>query len=203
MRSSRSFSRLLAILLLSGAFLPGAELTVTAGAQITPDKTAINQYGVWPQDSRVGPSAGMEYIFDLGAHQGIGFLVDYANTDTRLANMDFNTWTMTRLVFAPEYVYRFRKGRFSPFLKAGVGGMITVSGKAAGAPDAPGVGLDGRTDEIAGVGMSYAFSRHFSVLAEYDCNFFRNPDFTDHTWHPQRNEVSEPKIGLTYRFGRE
>ena len=191
--------RLLGFLLIGG-LASAADLTFTAGAQITPDKTAVNWQGLQPQDSRIGPSAGVEYVFHVGTHHGIGFLVDYANANTRLADFGFNTWTMTRLVFAPEYVYRFSAGKVSPFVKAGVGGMITISGKAS-APTAPGVGLDGRLDEIVGAGTSYRLSRHFRLLAEYDCHLFRNPDFTDHTWHPQRNEVSEPKIGLTYTFG--
>ena len=56
-------------------------------------------------------------------------------------------------------------------------------------------------DEIVAAGITYRFSRRFSAVAEYDCHLFRNPDFTDHTWHPSRNEVSESKISLTYTFG--
>jgi hypothetical protein len=81
--------------------------------------------------------------------------------------------------------------------------MLTVSGLPSGWPHGAPVGLDGRMDEIVGTGVNYRLSRRFSLLAEYDCHFFRNPDFTDHTWHPERNEVSEPKIGLTYTFGGE
>ena len=56
------------------------------------------------QDSRTGPAADVVYMFRLGRHHGIGFLADYADTDTRLADFALNTWTMTWVVFAPEYM---------------------------------------------------------------------------------------------------
>jgi hypothetical protein len=40
--------------------------------------------------------------------------------------------------------------------------------------------LDGLLEEVVGAGASYAISRKFRLLAEYDVRLFRNPDFTDH-----------------------
>jgi hypothetical protein len=45
-------------------------------------------------------------------------------------------------------------------------------------------------EEIAGMGIQRG---NFSV--EYDSHFLRNPDFTDHTWHPERNVISAVMIG--------
>jgi hypothetical protein len=109
---------------------------------------------------------------------------------------------MNRISLDAAYEYRWRAGKISPFVKVGGGSMVILSGRASGAPH-PLVGADSRLQEIAGAGFNYPLSRRFSLLAEYDCRFFRNPDFTDHHWHPERNEVSEPKFGFTYTFGRE
>jgi hypothetical protein len=189
-------SRFLAYFLVA-ATLPAADLTVTTGAQFTPNKTA--DAGLYQQQSRPGPSAGVGLAHWFGAHQGIAFEVDYANTNTRLADFSQNTWTMNRLSFDGVYEYRWNFRRISPFAKGGIGSMLTLSGEA---PAKVPVGMDGRLEEVAGVGVSYRLRHGFSAIAEYDCRFFRNPDFTDHTWKPQRNEVSEPKVGLTYSFGR-
>jgi hypothetical protein len=187
------------VLLCMAAVLPGADLTMTTGVQITPDKTA--DAGLYPQQSRPGPSVGIEYGHWFTSHHGVVFGVDYANTDTRLADFTANNWTMNRLGFDAAYEYRWNFRGVSPFAKLGIGSLVTLSGQAPG--NVP-VGVDWRLEELAGVGVSYRLSRRFGLLAEYECHFFRNPDFSDHAWYPQRNEVSEPKFGITYTFsGRE
>jgi opacity protein-like surface antigen len=80
--------------------------------------------------------------------------------------------------------------------------MITISGHASGGPL---VGIDWRMEEIAGAGVEYRLTRRIALNAEYVARFVRNPDFSDHDWHPERNVVSEPRIGITYmlRYSRE
>lgn len=175
-----------------------SELTLTMGGQITPDKTADS--GRVQQISRPGPSAGIEYRSWFTRHQGAAFQTNYANTNTRLADFALNTWTMNRFGVDGLYTYRWFVHRFTPFAEAGIGSLVTLSGHAP-PPGNAFVGADVRLEELAGLGVSYPLSRRFSILAEYQCHFFRNPDFGDHGWHPERNEVSEPKIGLTYFFG--
>ena len=181
------------------ALTRGDDLTATVGAQITPNKTAL-EYGLeQPQQSRPGPSVGLDYRHWFTAHQGVDVEVDYANTNTQLQNFLYNTWTMNRLSLDGAYEYRWTKGKLSPYLKAGLGSLVTLSGRA----DPPGVGwvgVDTRLEELVGAGLNYRLSKRFSLLAEYECHLFRNPDFSDHSWHPQRNEVSEPKLGITYTF---
>jgi hypothetical protein len=173
-----------------------SDLTITTGAQITPNKTADN--GAYKQQSRLGPSVGVEFRKWFSAHHGLEAEGNFGNTDTRLANFTLNNWTMNRLSLDGAYVYRFSARKVSPFIKAGVGVMVTISGHA---PNNVLVGLDDRMEEIAGVGINYHIGRKLSLSAEYECRFVLNSNFSDNAWKPRRNEVSEPKIGLTYTFG--
>ena len=192
-------TRLLALSLVVTALAAADDLTATFGTQITPDRTATTQTGIYPQQSRPGPSVGIEYEHWFNSHHGVAFAVNYSNTNTQLADFALNTWTMNRLSFDGEYKYHWNFGKISPFAKAGIGSLVTLSGEAPPPGKFP-VGLDVRLEEIAGAGLSYRLSRRFRLLAEYECRFFRNPDFSDHGWHPQRNEVSEAKFGIGYAF---
>lgn len=179
--------------------MQAADLAVLTGIEITPDRTALAPAGVQQQKSRPGPSAGLAYRKWFTTHQGFGAEASFANTNTRLANFAENNWIMNRVSVDGVYTYRWVDRRFAPFLKGGVGTMITIGGQA---PSHALVGLDWRMEEVAGAGFTYRLSPQFGFIAEYNSRFFRNPDFSDHLWHPQRNVVSEPRIGITYTVGR-
>jgi len=190
--------RLVVSIALCGACMMYAqEITISTGAQITPDRTAIAADGVQPQISRIGPTVDAGAKFWLSRHSGLFAESTFGNTNTQLADFTGNTWTMNRVSVDAGYVYRWTRTRWTPYVRAGAGTMITISGQAPGGPR---VGIDWRMEEIAGAGMEYRFTRSFSLNTEYLARFFRNPDFSDHEWHPQRNIVSEPRIGITYRL---
>ncbi len=174
------------------------EITITTGAQFTPNRNALDGAGVQRQISRTGPSGAAGVKFWLSSHSGLFAEATFANTNTQLADFARNTWTMNRVSIDAGYIYRLNRGRWAPYVKAGAGSMITISGRAPGGPE---VGLDCRMEEIAGPGVEYRLGRRFSFQAEYLARFFRNPDFSDHGWHPERNVISEPRIGIAYRLG--
>lgn len=179
--------------------MEAGEIALVSGAQLTPDRTAVDSAGLQQQKSRPGPSAGFVYTTWLGRHQGVGAEANLGNTNTRLADFASNNWTMNRVSVDGFYIYRWPRGNFTPFVKGGVGSMILVSGAA---PSHIVVGLDWRMEQIAGAGFTYRLSPQFGFTAEYQSRFFRNPDFSDHQWHPQRNVLSEPRIGLTWNVHR-
>lgn len=188
---------LVSLALYCACMMQAQEITITTGAQITPNRTAMAPAGVQPQISRLGPTAGLAAKFWLSRHSGLFAESTFGNTNTQLADFSGNTWTMNRVSVDAGYVYRLPRTRWTPYFRAGAGTMITISGRASGGPR---VGIDWRMEEIAGAGVEYRLTRNFSLNTEYLARFFRNPDFSDHDWHPERNIVSEPRIGITYRL---
>jgi hypothetical protein len=174
------------------------DITILTGVQLTPNRTAIAADGLQRQISRAGPSAGIGARFWLSGHSGLFAESTLGNTNTQLADFALNSWTMNRVSVDGGYIYRIPRGRWTPYVRGGAGTMITISGHAPGGQQA---GLDWRMEEIAGAGAEYRVGRRFSLNAEYLARFFRNPDFSDHSWRPERNMVSEPRIGITYRLG--
>lgn len=186
------------IALSCACMMQAQDLTFTTGVQLTPDRTAISTSGLQPQISRVGPAAGLGVRFWLSKHSGLFGESTFGNTNTQLADFTGNTWTMNRVCIDAGYVYRFIRARWTPYLRAGAGTMVTISGQAPGGPR---VGIDWRMEEVAGAGMEYGLTRRLWLNGEYLTRFFRNPDFSDHEWHPERNIVSEPRIGITFKLG--
>lgn len=169
------------------------DLTVTTGIAITPLRTADD--GRWNQESRLGPTAGLEYRF----FKGFFAEANYVNTNTRLGDYSINLWTMTRASVDGGYMPTKRLGKYELYAKGAIGAMTLVSGKAL---DLASAGLDDRLEWVVGAGVRRNLLNHLSIGVEYEGRIIRNPDFSDHTWHPQMNLLSEPKLTLTYRFAR-
>jgi hypothetical protein len=169
------------------------DLTVTAGLAVTPDRKATED-GTWNQESKNGPAVGVEYQ----AWKNLFTELDYVNTNTRLQNYAINTWTMNRLSLDAGYEHRWHTGKLAPFVKVGTGVMILLSGHATNYSN---VGLDDRMEVLTGAGVRYRLSNHMSAILEYEGRIIRNPDFSDHSWKPERNFLTEGKAGLSYTFG--
>lgn len=187
------------LLLLSALSVNAADVTITAGLPVTPNRTATDTYSgahLWNQESRIGPGAGISYRLRWGLFGE----ANWSNTSTRLADYSINYWTMNRVSIDAGYEHRWRVAGWVPYMRAGIGTTVFISGEALNATSA---GLDCRLDELGGAGVRHGLSRKLSAVLEYDARFLRNPDFADHTWHPQRNVISEPKIGITYTLGVE
>lgn len=168
------------------------ELTVTAGLAVTPNRKAT-EGGTWNQESKNGPSLGVEYQ----AWKGVFTELNYVNTNTRLQNYAINTWTMNEVSLDAGYERRWHTGKLSPFIKLGGGVMVIMSGQAT---DHSSAGLDKRMEVLTGAGVRYRLSNHVYAVLEYEGRIIRNPDFSDHSWKPERNFLSEGKIGISYDF---
>jgi outer membrane immunogenic protein len=94
------------------------------------------------------------------------------------------------------YVYRHRIHGFTPFVEAGVGGLVFNPS------DAPDANSQARAAFVYGAGADFNLTHHVFVRAEYRGLVYNSPTFdlaatlgTDRVTHR-----AEPSIGFGYRF---
>jgi opacity protein-like surface antigen len=94
------------------------------------------------------------------------------------------------------YVYRHPLHRFTPFVEAGVGGLIFDP------TDAPGASTQARAAFVYGAGADFSLTHRLFARAEYRGFIYNSPTFdltpaagTDRVTHR-----AEPSIGFGYRF---
>jgi hypothetical protein len=177
----------MAFALLLAAPLCAGQIELNSGWSYTPTGRDIGS--AITQSSKPTPFARIDYRI----WRGFGLESTFTPTTTRLHDnpaiyTEFNRvnqWRMQRLSLDPTYTQRL--GRHW-FVRGGAGAMMTLSGKAQnGIP----VGADQRFEEIAG--LDYTRGR---MIWGYTAHFVRNPDFSDHGWHAQRNVISEFSVGI-------
>src|SRR5258708_10138200 len=94
------------------------------------------------------------------------------------------------------YVYRHALRHFTPFVEAGVGGLVFAS------TDAPSASTQARAAFVYGGGADFNLTNRVFVRAEYRGLVYNSPTFdltptfgTDRVTHR-----AEPSIGVVYRF---
>lgn len=94
------------------------------------------------------------------------------------------------------YVYRHPLGHFTPFVEAGVGGLVFDPRYV------PGAGTQARAAFVYGGGADFNLTSHVFVRAEYRGLVYNSPTFdyaqtagTDRITHR-----AEPSVGFGYRF---
>ena len=94
------------------------------------------------------------------------------------------------------YVYRHALRHFTPFVEAGVGGLVFAP------TDAPGTSTQARAAFVYGAGTDLNITHRVFLLAEYRGLVYNSPTFelapvlnTDRVTHR-----AEPSIGFGYRF---
>lgn len=94
------------------------------------------------------------------------------------------------------YVYRHPLRRFTPFVEAGVGGLVFDP------TGAPGATTQARAAFVYGAGADFSLTRRFFMRAEYRGLVYNSPTFdlsaaagADRVTHR-----AEPSIGFGYRF---
>ena len=194
---------LITLVLLSNLAI-ASDLSLTIGGQVTPDKIGLSSPGPQGQRDRVAqtskpaPSFGFQYRQFLTKHFGFVAEASLTPTNTQLGHSALYIWQMERMSINGSAVYRITNRRVSPFIRVGGGTLVTIGGHTKIPGDI--AGTDIRAEEIAAVGFDYNLLKHVSLRIEYIGHFTLNPDFSDHSWKPQHNLISEPKLGLTYTF---
>jgi opacity protein-like surface antigen len=94
------------------------------------------------------------------------------------------------------YVYRHALRHFTPFVEAGVGGLVFAP------TDAPGASTQARAAFVYGGGADFNITKRIFARAEYRGLVYNSPTFdltpalgTDRVTHH-----AEPSIGFGYRF---
>jgi len=94
------------------------------------------------------------------------------------------------------YVYRHPLRNFTPFVEAGVGGLVFAP------TDAPGISTQARAAFVYGGGADFNVTKRIFVRAEYRGLVYNSPTF-DQSFASGTDRVThraEPSIGFGYRF---
>jgi outer membrane immunogenic protein len=137
------------------------------------------------------------YRFFFSGSQGVEVNYGYSlNTQTYgLASGPLGVKSDQHEVTA-AYVYRHKMHGFTPFVEAGVGGLVFDP------RDTPGASTQARVAFVYGAGADFDITKHLFVRAEYRGFVYSSPTFelaaadgTDRATHR-----AEPSVGFGYRF---
>ena len=94
------------------------------------------------------------------------------------------------------YVYRHPLKRFTPFVEAGVGGLVFDPS------DVPGAGTQARAAFVYGGGADFSLTNRLFARVEYRGLVYNSPtfDFTPAIGTDRVTHRAEPSIGFGYRF---
>jgi len=94
------------------------------------------------------------------------------------------------------YVYRHPLRNFTPFVEAGVGGLVFAP------KDAPEISTQARAAFVYGAGADFNLSKRVFVRAEYRGLVYNSPtfDLTSTVGTDRLSHRAEPSIGFGYRF---
>jgi outer membrane immunogenic protein len=160
-----------------------ALVSITAVAQENRSEISIQGTGFFTKDT-VGNG-----IFQDGSETG-GFLVGY--------RYNFNRW----LAAQADYGY----GRNTQFYFGGTAARVQSGALVFDPTGNSGGGFAGATLEtkaafVYGVGADYAFSRHFSLRAEYRGLVYKAPSFNVASLNTGSwTQIAQPSAGIVFRF---
>jgi outer membrane immunogenic protein len=94
------------------------------------------------------------------------------------------------------YVYRHPLRKFTPFVEAGVGGLLFDP------TDAPGASTQARAAFVYGAGADFNITHHVFARAQYRGLVYNSPtfDLTATAGTGRVTHRAEPSIGFGYRF---
>ena len=184
-----------------------SEISVSGITQFTRPSIGQASYLTGPatQSSKISYGGSVEYRHWYGNN---GFAATYSvvASDANFVSPG-NNWQMslTRHEGTVSYVRRFVPySRFKPYASIGVGGFITHGGlgwrqNGVWIPHDY-LGLDGQFQVRAAVGFDVWHTRHFGIRTGYVVHWFRAPNFSDPLYHASRTLITEPQIGLLWKF---
>jgi len=137
------------------------------------------------------------YRFFFGDHHGVEVNYGYAlNTQSYgLAAAPVGVKTYSHEISA-DYVLRFPQKHWSPFVLAGVGGLVFDPKDFAGAS------AQTRAAFVYGGGADFNLSKHVFMRAEYRGFVYNSPtyDFAGLNGADRTTHRAEPSVGFGYRF---
>jgi outer membrane immunogenic protein len=187
-----------------------ALVSITAVAQENRSEISIQGTGFFTKDT-VGNG-----IFQDGSETG-GFLVGY--------RYNFNRWLAAQADYGYDRNTQFYFGgtaarvqsdihqitgeavvklptfaRLQPYALAGAGALVfDPTGNSGGG--FAGATLETKAAFVYGVGADYAFSRHFSLRAEYRGLVYKAPSFNVASLNTGSwTQIAQPSAGIVFRF---
>lgn len=137
------------------------------------------------------------YRFLFSDHQGVEVNYGYSlNTQSYgLATGPVGVRANQHEVTA-AYVYRYPLRRFTPFVEAGVGGLVFDP------TGAPGASTQARAAFVYGAGADFILTKRLFLRAEYRGLVYNSPtfDFGPAYGFDRVTHRAEPSIGFGYRF---
>ncbi len=174
------------------------DASISFDGVFAPDVYAL---GVSPMHSTSTGGALVSYRYMLTPRSALELNYSFAQNTIYYNNISFGGHVHTRQQeITGAYVYGRTYGRYSPFLQAGIGGMIFTPIKDNGTSN-----LDTKQNTnigaLFGGGLAYEISPSFDIRAEYRGFVTKAPDFGVASFKTNRYYLmSMPAIGIAYHF---
>ena len=201
MSAKRSFA-----LVAAGTALLSLPVLAQEGGPENRSEASVQFFGTFVKstvDNGVGQSASdsggvlASYRYFFTSHQGVEVNYGYSRSTQ---SYDFGGGPVGPSTNQHEvtaaYVYRFPLRRFTPFVEAGVGGVVFDPRNFVGAS------TQARAAFVYGGGADLNVTRHVFVRAEYRGLVYNSPTFdaTPNLGVDRVTHQAEPSIGFGYRF---
>jgi hypothetical protein len=183
------------------------ELSLAGITQFTRPALGLANYGATPtmQRSKVSFGASLEYRRWLG-NNGFAFTYSVVASDADFSSVPAS-WQMslTRHEGVLSYVRKlFPRSSLNAYVSLGAGGFVTHGGfgfrnNGVWVPQGW-LGLDGQFQLRAATGFDLFHTRHFAIRTGYVVHWTRAPNFSDVTYHAARTFITEPQLGLVWKF---
>ena len=161
----------------------------------------VNGLGVFPMHTTNTGGALASYRYMLTPRSALELNYSFAQNTIYYNNVSFGGKVHARQQeITGAYVYSRTYGRYSPFLQAGIGGMIFTPIKDNGTSN-----LDTKQNTNVGAlfggGVAYELSPSWDIRAEYRGFVTKVPTFGDSQFTTNRwYNIYNPVIGVAYHF---
>jgi hypothetical protein len=183
------------------------ELSLAGITQFTRPALGLANYGATPtmQRSKVSFGASLEYRRWLG-NNGFAFTYSVVASDASFSSvLGTSQMSLTRHEGVLSYVRKlFPRSSLNAYVSLGAGGFVTHGGfgfrnNGVWVPQGW-LGLDGQFQLRAATGFDLFHTRHFAIRTGYVVHWTRAPNFSDVTYHAARTFITEPQLGLVWKF---
>jgi opacity protein-like surface antigen len=174
------------------------DASLSATEVFAPD---VNGLGVLPMHTTKVTGALASYRYMLTPRSALELNYSWAQNSDVYHNISYGGRVHARQQeISGAYVYSRTYGNFSPFVEAGVGGMIFTPILDNGTTDRT-VKQNTNIGGLFGGGVAYEISPSFDIRAEYRGFALKAPDFGVGSFTTSRYYVvSTPSIGIAYHF---
>lgn len=174
------------------------DVSLSATEVFAPD---VNGLGVFPMHTTKVTGALASYRYMLTPRSALELNYSWAQNSIRYNNVSFGGRVHARQQeISGAYVYSRTYGNFSPFVEAGIGGMI-FSPILDNGTTSKDVRQNTNVGALFGGGVAYEISPSFDIRAEYRGFALKAPDFGVPSFKTNRYYVlSTPSIGIAYHF---